>query len=89
MDEGRPRQALRRLAEVCDVGERNVYRAAMPLVLYRMAETASGCGERDVAAFAAAALAELDPAAPMNVSSPGWRRRTQPATPLRRAGPRN
>jgi len=67
IDEGRPRHALRRLAEVCDVGERDVYRAVMPLVLYRMAETAFGCGEQDVTEFAAAALAELDPAAPMNV----------------------
>jgi DNA-binding CsgD family transcriptional regulator len=67
VDEGRPRHALRRLAEVCDVGERDVYRAVMPLVLYRMAETAFGCGERDVTEFAAAALAELDPAAPVNV----------------------
>jgi DNA-binding CsgD family transcriptional regulator len=67
VDEGHPGHALRRLAEVCDVGERDVYRAAMPLVLHRMAEAAFGCGEQDVTAFAAAALAELDPAAPMNV----------------------
>jgi DNA-binding CsgD family transcriptional regulator len=65
-DEGRPGDALQRLAEVCDVGERNVYRTAMPLVLHRMAEIAFGCGERDVTAFAAAALAELEPAAPVN-----------------------
>jgi DNA-binding CsgD family transcriptional regulator len=67
VDEGRPGHALRRLAEVCDVGERDVYRAAMPLVLHRMAQAAFGCGEPEVTAFAAAALAELDPAAPMNV----------------------
>jgi DNA-binding CsgD family transcriptional regulator len=65
-DEGRPGDALRRLAEVCDVGERSVYRTAMPLVLHRMAEIAFGCGERDVTAFAAAALTELEPAAPVN-----------------------
>jgi DNA-binding CsgD family transcriptional regulator len=65
-DEGHPGDALRRLAEVCDVGDRNVYRTAMPLVLHRMAQTAFACGEQDVTAFAAAALAELEPAAPVN-----------------------
>jgi DNA-binding NarL/FixJ family response regulator len=66
VDEGRPGDALNRLADVCDVGERSVYRTAMPLVLHRMAQTAFACGERDVASFAAAALAEQDPAAPVN-----------------------
>jgi DNA-binding NarL/FixJ family response regulator len=65
-DDGHPDRALRRLADVCDVGERDAYRTAMPLVLHRMAQTAFGCGEQDVIAFAAAALADLDPAAPVN-----------------------
>jgi DNA-binding CsgD family transcriptional regulator len=67
VDEGRPGDALRRLADVCDVGERSVFRQALPLVLHRMAQTAFGCGERDVTTFAAGALAELDLAAPVNV----------------------
>jgi DNA-binding CsgD family transcriptional regulator len=65
-DEGRPGDALRRLADVCDVGERNLFRAALPLVLHRLAETSFACGDRDVTAFAAAALADLEPAAPLN-----------------------
>jgi DNA-binding CsgD family transcriptional regulator len=66
VDEGRPADALRRLADVCDVGTRSVYRTALPLVLHRMAETAFSCDDRRVTSFAAAALAELDQAAPVN-----------------------
>jgi len=66
VDEGRPADALRRLADVCDVGARSVYRTALPLVLYRMAETAFSCGDQDVTGYAAAALAGLDQAAPLN-----------------------
>jgi DNA-binding NarL/FixJ family response regulator len=65
-DEGRPADALRRLADVCDVGSRTVYRTALPLVLYRMAEIAFFCDDRRVTSFAADALADLDPAAPVN-----------------------
>jgi DNA-binding CsgD family transcriptional regulator len=59
----------------------------MPLVLHRMAETAFGCGEREVTAFAAAALAELDPAAPMNVILAGLAQAyaTRNPAPARRA----
>jgi DNA-binding NarL/FixJ family response regulator len=66
VDEGRPADALRRLADVCDVGTRSLYRTALPLVLHRMAETAFSCDDRRVTSFAAAALAELDQAAPVN-----------------------
>jgi DNA-binding NarL/FixJ family response regulator len=66
VDDGRPADALHRLVDVCDVGERSVYRTAMPLVLHRMAQIAFACGERDVVTLAAAALAEQDPAAPVN-----------------------
>jgi DNA-binding NarL/FixJ family response regulator len=65
-DEGRPGDALRRLAEVCDVGARTVYRTALPLVLHRMAEIAFRQGDQDVTSFAAGALAGLDQAAPLN-----------------------
>jgi DNA-binding NarL/FixJ family response regulator len=65
-DEGRPGDALRRLADVCDVGARTVYRTALPLVLHRMAEIAFGQGDQDVTSFAAGALADLDQAAPLN-----------------------
>jgi DNA-binding NarL/FixJ family response regulator len=87
VDEGRPGHALRRLAEVCDIGERELYRAAMPLVLHRMAQTAFGCGEQEVTAFAAATLGELDPAAPMNVILAGLARAyaTRDPGPARRA----
>ena len=87
VDEGRPRDALRRLADVCDVGERSVYRTALPLVLYRMAQTAFACGERDVATFAAAALAEQDAAAPVNAVLAGLAETyaTRSPAPARRA----
>jgi DNA-binding CsgD family transcriptional regulator len=65
-DDGRCEQALRRLADVCDVGERSVYRLALPLVLHRMAEIAFSSGDQDVSSFAAAALADLEQAAPLN-----------------------
>ena len=65
-DEKRPADALRRLADVCDVGTRSVYRTALPLVLHRLAETAFACGDREVTSLAAAALAGLDQAAPLN-----------------------
>jgi DNA-binding CsgD family transcriptional regulator len=66
VDENRPADALRRLADVCDVGTRSVYRTALPLVLHRLAETAFTCGDQKVTSFAAAALAGLDHAAPLN-----------------------
>jgi DNA-binding NarL/FixJ family response regulator len=65
-DEGRPADALRRLADVCDVGTRSLYRPAMPLVLYRMADIGFSSGEQEVTSFAAEALAGLDQAAPVN-----------------------
>jgi DNA-binding NarL/FixJ family response regulator len=65
-DDGRPGDALRRLAEVCDVGARSVYRTALPLVLHRMAEMAFRQGDQAVTSFAAEALAGLDQAAPLN-----------------------
>src|SRR5258707_14875132 len=65
-DDGRPADALRRLADVCDVGARSVYRMALPLVLHRMAEIAFSQGDQDVISFAARALAGLDQAAPLN-----------------------
>jgi DNA-binding NarL/FixJ family response regulator len=64
--DGRPADALRRLADVCDVGTRSVYRTALPLVLHRMAEVAFSCGDHNVARYAATALAGLDQAAPLN-----------------------
>jgi DNA-binding NarL/FixJ family response regulator len=66
VDGGRPADALRRLADVCDVGTRSLYRTALPLVLHRMAETAFSCDDRRVTSFAADALADLDQAAPVN-----------------------
>jgi DNA-binding CsgD family transcriptional regulator len=65
-DEGRRADALRRLADVCDVGTRGVYRTAMPLVLHRMAEIAFACGDGDVTAYTADALAGLEQVAPLN-----------------------
>jgi DNA-binding CsgD family transcriptional regulator len=87
VDEGRPGDALRRLADVCDIGERSVYRTAMPLVLHRMAQTAFACGERDVASFAADALADQDPAAPVNAILAGLAEAyaTRNPAPARRA----
>jgi DNA-binding NarL/FixJ family response regulator len=64
-DDGRPGDALRRLADVCDAGARSVYRTALPLVLHRMAEIAFWQGDQDVTSFAAGALAGLDQAAPL------------------------
>jgi DNA-binding CsgD family transcriptional regulator len=64
-DQGRPAHAMRRLAGVCDDGAPGVNRAALPLVLHRMAETAFSCGDRGATADAAAALAGLDQAAPL------------------------
>jgi DNA-binding NarL/FixJ family response regulator len=63
--DGRPADALRRLAGVCDVGTRSMYRTALPLVLHRMAEIAFASGDGDVTSRAAAALAGLDQAAPL------------------------
>jgi DNA-binding NarL/FixJ family response regulator len=87
VDDGRPADALRRLADVCDVGTRGLYRMALPLVLHRMAETAFSCGERRVTSFAAAALAELDPAAPVNAILAGLAQAyaTRDPAPARRA----
>ncbi len=65
-EQGDPAGALRRLAEARDVGGHGVNRAALPLVLYRMAEIAFSCGYRDVTARAAADLARLDHAAPLS-----------------------
>lgn len=65
-DEGRTADALSRLTDVCEVGTRSLYRTALPLVLYRMSEIAFSCGDQEVTSFAAAALAELDQAAPVN-----------------------
>jgi DNA-binding NarL/FixJ family response regulator len=65
-DQGHPASALRRLAEARDAGDHGVNRAALPLVLYRMAEIAFSCGNQDVTAQAAADLARLDQAAPLS-----------------------
>ena len=87
VDEGRPADALRRLADVCDVGTRSVYRIALPLVLHRMAEIAFSCDDRQVTAFAAAALADLDQAAPVNEILTGLAQAyaTRDPAPARRA----
>jgi DNA-binding NarL/FixJ family response regulator len=66
VDDERPADALRRLADVCDVGTRGLYRTALPLVLYRIADIAFSCGEHEVTSFAAGALAGLDQASPVN-----------------------
>jgi DNA-binding NarL/FixJ family response regulator len=86
-DDGRPADALRRLADVCDVGTRSVYRTALPLVLHRMAETAFSCGDQDVTSYAATALAGLDQAAPLNQILSGLARAyaTRDPEPARRA----
>jgi DNA-binding NarL/FixJ family response regulator len=86
-DAGRPADALRRLADVCDVGSRSLYRTAMPLVLYRMAEIAFSCADRRVTSFAAAALADLDHAAPVNEILAGLAQAyaTRDPAPARRA----
>jgi DNA-binding NarL/FixJ family response regulator len=87
VDDGRPADALRRLADVCDVGSRSLYRTAMPLVLYRMAVTAFSCDDRRVTSFAAAALADLDQAAPVNavLAGLGQAYATRDPAPARRA----
>jgi DNA-binding CsgD family transcriptional regulator len=65
-DEGRSADALQRLAAVCDIGTRSVHRAALPLVLHRMAEIAFLRGDERLTCYAAAALAGLDQAAPLH-----------------------
>jgi DNA-binding NarL/FixJ family response regulator len=65
-DDGRPVDALQRLADVCDIGTRDLYRVAMPIVLYRMADIAFSCDAQAVLSFAATALGDLDQAAPVN-----------------------
>jgi DNA-binding NarL/FixJ family response regulator len=87
VDDGRPADALRRLADVCDVGTRSVYRTALPLVLHRMAETAFSCNDRRVTSFAATALGELDQAAPVNeiLAGLGQAYATRDPAPARRA----
>jgi DNA-binding CsgD family transcriptional regulator len=87
VDDGRPDDALRRLADVCDVGTRSVYRTAMPLVLHRMVEIAFFCDDRPVTSFAAAALADLDQAAPVNaiIAGLGQAYATRDPAPARRA----
>jgi DNA-binding CsgD family transcriptional regulator len=86
-DDGRPDDALRRLADVCDVGTRSLYRTALPLVLHRMAEIAFSCDDRRVTSFAAAALADLDQAAPLNaiLAGIGQAYATRDPAPARRA----
>jgi DNA-binding CsgD family transcriptional regulator len=64
-DHGQGAEALRDLADVYGARDRSMYRAALPLVLHRMATIAFGRGDRRVTASAAAALAELDQAAPL------------------------
>lgn len=64
-DAGRPADAMRRLADVCDASTRSVYRAALPLVLHRMAVIAFSQGDNGVTSAAAAVLAGLDQAAPL------------------------
>jgi DNA-binding CsgD family transcriptional regulator len=64
-DDGRGAEALRGLADVCDIGTDSAYRVALPLVLHRMAAIAFGRSDRRVAASAAEALAGLDQAAPL------------------------
>src|ERR1019366_7838786 len=63
--------ALRRLADARDAGERSVNKAALPLVLHRVAEIAFACGNREVTAQAAADLAGLDQAAPLTAIMAG------------------
>jgi DNA-binding NarL/FixJ family response regulator len=86
-DEGRPADALGRLADVCDVGTRSLYRTALPLVLYRMAAIAFSCDDRRVTSLAAAALADLDRAAPVNeiLAGLGQAYVTRDPAPARRA----
>jgi DNA-binding NarL/FixJ family response regulator len=96
-DEGRPADALGRLADICDTGTRSLYRTALPLVLHRMAEIAFSCGDLEVASLAAGALAGLDQAAPVNeilaglaqsyaTGDPGPARRAQELAEAEEAG---
>ena len=64
-DDGHGAEALRDLADVYRDSTRSMFRGALPLVLHRMATIAFGRGDREVTASAAAALAELDQAAPL------------------------
>jgi DNA-binding CsgD family transcriptional regulator len=88
--DGRPADALRRLADVCDVGTRSVYRTALPLVLHRMADIAFSCGDQDVAGYAATALAGLDQAAPLTeiLTALAQAYAARDPEPARRAGQR-
>jgi DNA-binding NarL/FixJ family response regulator len=70
-DQGHHAAALRRLADARDAGERSVNKAALPLVLHRVAEIAFSCGNRGVTAQAAADLAGLDQAAPLTAIMAG------------------
>jgi DNA-binding NarL/FixJ family response regulator len=70
-DQGHHAAALRRLADARDAGERSVNKAALPLVLHRVAEIAFSCGNREVTAQAAADLAGLDQAAPLTAIMAG------------------
>jgi DNA-binding CsgD family transcriptional regulator len=63
--DGRGAEALRDLGDVYGARDRSMYRAAMPLVLHRMATIAFGRGDRQLTASAAAAMAGLDQAAPL------------------------
>jgi DNA-binding NarL/FixJ family response regulator len=65
LDDGHEAEALRRLADVGDGAAGSVYRAALPLVLHRMAATAYRRGDHRASAAAAAALGGLDRAAPL------------------------
>jgi DNA-binding NarL/FixJ family response regulator len=87
-DAGHPDLALRRLADACDAGARGVDRAALPLVLHRIAEISFAAGETEVTAAAAAALGRLDRAAPLTAILAGLARAyaTGDPRPARRAG---
>jgi len=74
VDDGRDVEAMHRLADVCDAGDRDGYRVALPLVLHRLAGIAFARGERDVAAAAAAVLGEFDQAAPLTAILTGLAR---------------
>jgi DNA-binding NarL/FixJ family response regulator len=70
-DRGHHAAALRRLADARDAGDRSVNKAALPLVLHRVAEIAFSRGDREVTAQAAADLAGLDQAAPLTAIMAG------------------
>jgi len=86
-DQGRPEDALRRLADAADIGDRDVYRTPLPLILHRMAEIGFAYGDQDVTSYAASALATLDQAAPMHAILTGLAQSyaTRDAEPARRA----